>query len=93
MDLDEDLTIASLAAPAAEGKPSLITLSPENQRIVREALAEVPEGHTTAILTADLEGVSAIVATKWHSRWRAAAFVTKPWSGDLNAGVEVKVSF
>lgn len=75
------------------GNNSLIKLSPENQAVVNEALKDVPDGHTQAVLTADLEGVSAIFATKINQHWQAAAFVSKPWAGDLNAGVQVKVSF
>jgi len=90
------ITFGSLGIRSGAG----LDLTPATQTAIDNALAQVPAGHGTAILEVGLKSVQAMVAVRKQSsvlgiqgEWTIGAYVGKPWSGPLEAGVRVAFSF
>ncbi len=66
------------------------TLLAQAQQHMAESLAQLPAHKRGAIVgVATTEGARIAVVTKIGQDWQLEGFVSKPWSGDVSAGVTV----
>jgi len=78
--------------PTGVSRPSLLSTS--IQTAIQNAVAKIPEGHTSALVAhVDGDGASVSVIVNAGDHWAVHAAAVKPWYGPLEYGADVIYSW
>ena len=83
---------ATISLPAA--LEPFVPFDEPTAGLLSAALAALPPGsHGSVILSAGLKGIEALVAVKHGDHFQIKGRIGKPWAGEVEAGVQVLISW